>query len=114
MSNQFRNFFVFFRYFLENAKRICQHEYVPTRGDILRTRARTTGAVEFTFKDRGSLFTIVDVGGQRSQRMKWLVYCFRHNKVEGVETRSEVCACPQSFGLCVNRKMHVLCEAMYI
>ena len=65
------SFFLFFRYFLDNAKRICQHEYVPTRGDILRTRARTTGTVEFTFKDRGSVFTIVDVGGQRSQRMKW-------------------------------------------
>ncbi len=64
-------FFLSSRYFLDNAKRICHHEYVPTRGDILRTRARTTGTVEFTFKDRGSVFTIVDVGGQRSQRMKW-------------------------------------------
>ena len=63
---------ILFRYFLENVKRICHHEFVPTRGDILRTRARTTGAVEFTFKDRGNVFTIVDVGGQRSQRMKWL------------------------------------------
>jgi hypothetical protein len=68
----YQNFYFFrFRYFLDNAKRICQHEYVPTRSDILRTRARTTGTVEFTFKDRGCVFTIVDVGGQRSQRMKW-------------------------------------------
>jgi hypothetical protein len=59
---------------LDHAKRICHHEYVPTRGDILRTRARTTGAVEFTFRDRGSMFTIVDIGGQRSQRMKWSRY----------------------------------------
>jgi guanine nucleotide-binding protein G(i) subunit alpha len=39
------------------------------------TRIRTTGIVETTIKDGDNSFTIVDVGGQRSERRKW-INCF--------------------------------------
>jgi len=36
---------------------------------------RTTGIIETLFDIRGVEFNIVDVGGQRSERRKWL-HCF--------------------------------------
>uniref|UniRef100_A0A3P9M444 Guanine nucleotide-binding protein G(i) subunit alpha-1 n=2 Tax=Oryzias TaxID=8089 RepID=A0A3P9M444_ORYLA len=49
--------------------------YIPTQQDVLRTRVKTTGIVEthFTFKDLH--FKMFDVGGQRSERKKW-IHCF--------------------------------------
>lgn len=40
--------------------------------DVLRTRVKTTGIVEthFTYKDLH--FKMFDVGGQRSERKKWI------------------------------------------
>lgn len=50
--------------------------YLPTDQDILRIRTLpTTGINEYTFEDR-VLFRIVDVGGQRSERRKW-IHCFQ-------------------------------------
>ncbi|CAF4844459.1 unnamed protein product, partial [Rotaria socialis] len=50
-------------------------QYLPSTQDILRTRVKTTGIVEinFTFKDLN--FRVFDVGGQRSERKKW-IHCF--------------------------------------
>uniref|UniRef100_A0A3B4UVM0 Guanine nucleotide binding protein (G protein), alpha inhibiting activity polypeptide 1 n=1 Tax=Seriola dumerili TaxID=41447 RepID=A0A3B4UVM0_SERDU len=47
----------------------------PYLSDVLRTRVKTTGIVEthFTFKDLH--FKMFDVGGQRSERKKW-IHCF--------------------------------------
>ncbi len=42
---------------------------------MLRTRVKTTGIVEVNFKFKGLLFRIFDVGGQRSERKKW-IHCF--------------------------------------
>ncbi|KAK7820178.1 hypothetical protein U0070_003589 [Myodes glareolus] len=52
-----------------------QSDYIPTQQDVLRTRVKTTGIVEthFTFKDLH--FKMFDVGGQRSERKKW-IHCF--------------------------------------
>ncbi|MEJ1278012.1 hypothetical protein NN561_008931 [Cricetulus griseus] len=49
--------------------------YIPTQQDVLRTRVKTTGIVEthFTFKEL--YFKMFDVGGQRSERKKW-IHCF--------------------------------------
>merc|ERR1711893_494865 len=41
----------------------------------IRTRAKTTGIVEISFKFRELTFKMVDVGGQRSERRKW-IHCF--------------------------------------
>lgn len=47
-------------------------EYLPTDQDILRTRLRTTGISETIF-DLGNLtYRMFDVGGQRSERKKWI------------------------------------------
>ncbi|EMP28471.1 Guanine nucleotide-binding protein G(k) subunit alpha [Chelonia mydas] len=62
-------------YYLNDLDRISQQTYIPTQQDVLRTRVKTTGIVEthFTFKDL--YFKMFDVGGQRSERKKW-IHCF--------------------------------------
>ncbi|NXL68259.1 GNAI3 protein, partial [Chordeiles acutipennis] len=62
-------------YYLNDLDRISQPTYIPTQQDVLRTRVKTTGIVEthFTFKDL--YFKMFDVGGQRSERKKW-IHCF--------------------------------------
>ncbi|KAK3103179.1 hypothetical protein FSP39_017069 [Pinctada imbricata] len=62
-------------YYLSALDRISQPNYIPTEQDVLRTRVKTTGIVEthFTFKDLH--FKMFDVGGQRSERKKW-IHCF--------------------------------------
>uniref|UniRef100_A0A8R1DJ02 Guanine nucleotide-binding protein alpha-16 subunit n=1 Tax=Caenorhabditis japonica TaxID=281687 RepID=A0A8R1DJ02_CAEJA len=64
-------------YYLSQLDRICAPNYIPTQDDILRTRIKTTGIVEtqFIYKDR--LFLVFDVGGQRSERKKW-IHCFEY------------------------------------
>jgi len=39
---------------------------------VLRARLRTTGAYEIAFNLGGTRFKVIDVGGQRSERRKWL------------------------------------------
>ncbi|KAI1732631.1 g-protein alpha subunit domain-containing protein [Ditylenchus destructor] len=62
-------------YYLNSLERISQPGYIPTQDDVLRTRVKTTGIVEthFTYKDLH--FKMFDVGGQRSERKKW-IHCF--------------------------------------
>ena len=48
---------------------------MPTVDDVLRTRVKTTGIVETTFTYKSLHFRLVDVGGQRSERRKW-IHCF--------------------------------------
>merc|ERR1719481_978665 len=60
------------RYFLDNVERLGQHSYIPTTQDILHTRVRTSGIVEVKFHIKEMIFRIHDVGGQRSERRKWL------------------------------------------
>ncbi|XP_029990361.1 guanine nucleotide-binding protein G(i) subunit alpha-2-like [Sphaeramia orbicularis] len=62
-------------YYLNDLERIAKPDYIPTQQDVLRTRVKTTGIVEthFTFKDLH--FKMFDVGGQRSERKKW-IHCF--------------------------------------
>ncbi|KNC77542.1 guanine nucleotide-binding protein G(q) subunit alpha, partial [Sphaeroforma arctica JP610] len=63
------------KYYFEGADRICQSDYVPTEQDVLRSRAPTTGIIDITFQTRDVNFRMVDVGGQRSERRKW-IHCF--------------------------------------
>ncbi|MGH0129547.1 UNVERIFIED_CONTAM: hypothetical protein FKN15_033872 [Acipenser sinensis] len=62
-------------YYLNDMDRVAHATYIPTQQDVLRTRVKTTGIVEthFTFKDLH--FKMFDVGGQRSERKKW-IHCF--------------------------------------
>jgi len=63
-------------YYFEAIERIMQPNYVPSEQDVLRSRAKTTGIVETEFEIHGVRFKLVDVGGQRSERKKWL-HCFQ-------------------------------------
>ncbi|XP_065219593.1 guanine nucleotide-binding protein G(i) subunit alpha [Planococcus citri] len=62
-------------YYLNALDRISQSDYIPTQQDVLRTRVKTTGIIETTFTFRGLHFKMFDVGGQRSERKKW-IHCF--------------------------------------
>jgi len=59
-------------YFLGNLDRMVKPDYVPTDKDILRARLKTTGAYETNFVVDDISFKLVDVGGQRSERKKWM------------------------------------------
>eukprot|EP01130_Rhizamoeba_saxonica_P019242 TRINITY_DN9896_c0_g1_i1.p1 TRINITY_DN9896_c0_g1~~TRINITY_DN9896_c0_g1_i1.p1 ORF type:complete len:345 (-),score=102.18 TRINITY_DN9896_c0_g1_i1:54-1088(-) len=63
-------------YYLSDVKRLAESDYVPTDQDILRSRVKTTGILETHFEIGGTKFTMVDVGGQRSERKKW-IHCFQ-------------------------------------
>jgi len=62
-------------YFLNKIEDILSERYVPTEQDIFRCRTRSTGVLEEEFNIEGNLFHLVDVGGQRNERKKW-IHCF--------------------------------------
>ncbi|KAK7436673.1 hypothetical protein CaCOL14_005770 [Colletotrichum acutatum] len=64
-------------YFCDDLDRIWDASYEPTDQDLLRSRLRTTGITETVF-DLGQLtYRMFDVGGQRSERKKW-IHCFEN------------------------------------
>jgi len=58
-------------YFFEKVDTIMQKDYLPTQQDVLHSRVRTTGIEEATFCF-GFEFKMIDVGGQRTERRKWI------------------------------------------
>ncbi|XP_008301536.1 guanine nucleotide-binding protein G(o) subunit alpha-like [Stegastes partitus] len=62
-------------YFFENMSRIIGPNYIPTETDVLRVRVRTCGIIETQFQVNEMMLRLYDVGGQRSDRRKWLS-CF--------------------------------------
>ena len=64
-------------YYFENLPRLLAPGYVPNEQDVVRSRAVTTGITETTFrlKSLRHTYTLVDVGGQRTERRKW-IHCF--------------------------------------
>ena len=65
------------KYYLSDIDRIAEPNYLPTKQDILRARVATTGIIEHTFNLREIRFRMIDVGGQRSERRKW-IHCFEN------------------------------------
>jgi len=63
-------------YYFGELDRISKPDYIPTTQDVLRSRARTTGIIETEFYVGKTHFSLVDVGGQRSERRKWM-HCFQ-------------------------------------
>ncbi|KAM6227755.1 guanine nucleotide-binding protein subunit alpha-14 [Spheniscus humboldti] len=63
------------KYYLTDLDRIAMPSFVPTQQDILRVRVPTTGIIEYPFDLENIIFRMVDVGGQRSERRKW-IHCF--------------------------------------
>ena len=62
-------------YFFENLERIRQADYLPNVTDILRTRKQTSGIFDTKFRMEDLDIHLYDVGGQRSERKKW-IHCF--------------------------------------
>ncbi|XP_076342935.1 guanine nucleotide-binding protein G(q) subunit alpha isoform X3 [Tachypleus tridentatus] len=65
------------KYYLSDIDRIATSDYLPTQQDILRVRVPTTGIIEYPFDLDSIIFRMVDVGGQRSERRKW-IHCFEN------------------------------------
>ncbi|GCB65824.1 guanine nucleotide-binding protein subunit alpha-14 [Scyliorhinus torazame] len=65
------------KYYLSDIDRISSPMYIPTQQDILRVRVPTTGIIEYPFDLENIIFRMVDVGGQRSERRKW-IHCFEN------------------------------------
>ncbi|XP_053321433.1 guanine nucleotide-binding protein subunit alpha-11 [Spea bombifrons] len=63
------------KYYLTDVDRISKPGYLPTQQDVLRVRVPTTGIIEYPFDLENTIFRMVDVGGQRSERRKW-IHCF--------------------------------------
>jgi guanine nucleotide-binding protein subunit alpha len=62
-------------YYIENINRLAEqaaHRSAATDGDLLRTRVTTTGIHQVTITYQGFQFCVYDVGGERSERKKWI------------------------------------------
>jgi guanine nucleotide-binding protein subunit alpha len=63
--------------YFDAVDRIAQPDYLPTDQDVLRSRVKTTGITETTFIIGDLTYRMFDVGGQRSERKKW-IHCFEN------------------------------------
>merc|ERR1712003_298952 len=63
--------------FLNDIRRIASTSFKPTTQDVLLSRVRTTQVIVEKYNIDGIDFEMYDVGGQRSERRKWLP-CFDH------------------------------------
>jgi len=61
--------------YLNDIPRIASPDYKPTTLDVLIARVRTTQVVMERYRIDGIDFEMYDVGGQRSERRKW-IDCF--------------------------------------
>jgi guanine nucleotide-binding protein subunit alpha len=66
-------------FYFRNIERMFDPTWIPNDKDILHARLRTTGITETLFEMGNLNVRMVDVGGQRSERKKW-IHCF-----EGVQ-----------------------------
>ncbi|KAH7717906.1 guanine nucleotide binding proteinq polypeptide [Aphelenchoides avenae] len=61
--------------YLDALDRLSASDYVPTEQDILRARVATKSIVEYSFLLKKVTIRMIDVGGQRTERRKW-IHCF--------------------------------------
>ncbi|KAG9391275.1 guanine nucleotide-binding protein alpha-1 subunit [Carpediemonas membranifera] len=59
-------------YFFAKLKEVSQPNYSPTQQDVVRSRVKTSGIIESEFLIDGVKFKLIDVGGQRNERKKWI------------------------------------------
>lgn len=59
-------------YFITHVDRLADRNYQPTDEDMLRARLRTTSVTETEWSIDGMDFRMIDVGGQRGERSKWI------------------------------------------
>ncbi|KAK6332513.1 guanine nucleotide-binding protein subunit alpha [Orbilia blumenaviensis] len=65
------------KYYFDSVERIATPDYVPSDQDVLRSRVKTLGITETTFVIGDLTYRMFDVGGQRSERKKW-IHCFEN------------------------------------
>ncbi|KAF1989935.1 G-protein alpha subunit [Aulographum hederae CBS 113979] len=65
------------KYYFDSIDRIAEPQYIPNDQDVLRSRVKTTGITETTFIIGDLTYRMFDVGGQRSERKKW-IHCFEN------------------------------------
>jgi guanine nucleotide-binding protein subunit alpha len=63
-------------FYFENIHKFSDPDYICTNEDILKGRIKTTGITETSFNIGSSKFKVLDAGGQRSERRKW-IHCFQ-------------------------------------
>jgi guanine nucleotide-binding protein subunit alpha len=63
-------------YYFSDLDRLFDPYYVPDEQHIVHCRARTIGITETRFNLRDHEMLMVDVGGQKSERRKW-IHCFQ-------------------------------------
>jgi guanine nucleotide-binding protein subunit alpha len=82
-------------YFFGRLDAIVDPKYLPRIEDVLRVRIKTTGVVETEFQLMDNKFKLFDVGGQRSERKKW-IHCFENVTgvifVAAISEYDQVCA----------------------
>jgi len=61
-------------YFCDRIDEIAKEGWTPSFEDVIRSRERTTAVIskDFKVKDSSRPLRVVDVGGQRNEREKWL------------------------------------------
>ncbi|CAB4256662.1 similar to Saccharomyces cerevisiae YHR005C GPA1 GTP-binding alpha subunit of the heterotrimeric G protein that couples to pheromone receptors [Maudiozyma barnettii] len=59
-------------YYFDNVHKFADPNYICTDEDILKGRIKTTGITENEFNIGSSKFKVLDAGGQRSERKKWI------------------------------------------
>lgn len=74
-----------YEYYIDNLHRFTEEDYKPSEEDCIMARIRTTGIVvteleqriiqEREYEPDKLLYQVVDVGGQRNERKKW-IHCF--------------------------------------
>jgi len=64
-------------YWYKHIERILIRDYKPTVKDIIKSRTKTNGIQDIVFGLDGYKFKLTDVGGQRSERKKWIT-CFQN------------------------------------
>lgn len=87
-------------YYMTEVVRFFSDDFVPNDQDIVMMRTRTLGIVSTDVIEKPYKFQLVDVGGQRSERRKW-IHCF--DDVKAVVYMSALSGYNQgkSAGLCV-------------
>ncbi|GAM18747.1 hypothetical protein SAMD00019534_019220 [Acytostelium subglobosum LB1] len=62
-------------YYFDNIERFLEDDFRPTEEDCIMTRVRTTGISTTDLEEGPVHYRVIDVGGQRNERKKW-IHCF--------------------------------------
>ena len=85
-------------WYFQNCYRFLEEGYRPNEEDMIMARKRTTGVVETQLKYGSVAWSVVDVGGQRSERRKWShaetrAHAHAHTQTHiRAETQAHACA----------------------